>query len=95
MQFRIYEPTDDPKASKAIRIVLPEYNVVIKTWDPDQEELWSLKVWSGSLDKVASYWRMKEVDRELTTEELDRVRSTINDAQRQLDECRIKLRRFK
>lgn len=71
IEYRLYENNDESSEGKGnVRIAFPELNVVIKLFDPDQGELWTLKFWAGSnLDKIASYWNTKPLDRELTNEE--------------------------
>lgn len=67
--FELYVPNDDPKASEAIRVLFPDVKVVIKMFDLEQQELYSLKIWEGDLQKVVSYWRMVQSDRSLTDRE--------------------------
>lgn len=76
--YRVYDPDpSNPKSSKAIRVLIPDHLMVIKMFDEDQGELWSLKSWKGDIEKVASYWRMIASNRELTDEEKHRVEDAI------------------
>lgn len=39
------------------------YFVVMKLFDIEQRELWTIKVWKGTLESVSNYWNTKEVTR--------------------------------
>jgi hypothetical protein len=89
--YVIYTPNADPKASDAIRIVIPDLKVVVKLFDNQQGELWSVKFWSGDLDKVASYWRMIKSDRIVTEEEMSLLESAFASVSRLFVEGKIEV----
>lgn len=77
---RIFEDRED---DGKVRVIIGD-KIVIKLFDKEQGELFSIKIWSGDIDRIASFWSMDEVVRDLTRNEVRLIDRALNHARHTL-----------
>lgn len=75
--YEVFVPSEDPKASDAIRVLFRDTQVVVKMFDMKQQELYSVKFWEGDIDVVVSYWRVVPDSRLLESVEQMRIEKAL------------------
>lgn len=59
-KIRVFK--SNQKDNDVVRYLIEEAGIVVKMFDNDQGEFYSVKVWKGDVERVLSHWNMVETN---------------------------------